>query len=105
MKDNNANLRTIVTLREMFNCDVGYSGHEPSVSPSIIAATLGANSIERHITLDRTMYGSDQAASLELRGMIELINRIKNTKPVIGDGKKRIIHRERTISKKLRYWE
>ena len=70
-------LRTL--LKKKFECDVGYSGHEPSVSPSIIAATLGANSIERHITLDRSMYGSDQSASLEISGMNSLtisINKI-----------------------------
>ena len=99
------NLKCIQTLKERYNYPVGYSGHESNVSPSFIAYLMGAVAIERHITLDRTMYGSDQAASLELRGMKELINRIKNTKPVIGDGKKRIIDRESIISKKLRYWE
>ena len=61
------NLFCIKTLRERYDCDVGYSGHEVSPMPSLVAAALGAVAIERHITLDRAMYGSDQAASLELR--------------------------------------
>ena len=99
------NLRCINTLKERYKCKVGYSGHESNVSPSFIAYLMGAVAIERHITLDRTMYGSDQSASLELRGMKELVNRIRNTKPVIGDGKKIISSREKVIAKKLRYWE
>ena len=66
---------------------------------------MGAVAIERHITLDRTMYGSDQSASLEMRGMTELVNRIRMTSSVIGDGEKKIVERENAISKKLRYWE
>ena len=99
------NLKCINILKERYNCKVGYSGHESNVSPSFIAYLMGAVAIERHITLDRTMYGSDQSASLELRGMKELVNRIRNTKPVIGDGKKIISSREKVIAKKLRYWE
>ena len=63
------NLKTIPELRETFNCDVGYSGHEPGIAISIAASALGITSLERHITLDRSMYGSDQAASLEPRGL------------------------------------
>jgi N-acetylneuraminate synthase len=63
------NLHLIKKLKEKYECKVGYSGHEPSVSPSIVAVCLGASSIERHITLDRSMYGSDQAASLEKKGL------------------------------------
>ncbi len=99
------NLRCINTLKERYKCKVGYSGHESNVSPSFIAFLMGAVAIERHITLDRTMYGSDQAASLEFRGMVELVNRIRNTKAVLGDGKKLIADRENAVAKKLRYWE
>ena len=99
------NLKCINNLKERYKCKVGYSGHESNVSPSFIAYLMGAVAIERHITLDRTMYGSDQSASLELRGMRELVNRIKNTKPVIGNGEKLISKREKVIAKKLRYWE
>ena len=74
MKIENANLQRIISLREKFKCDVGYSGHENALSVSYAAAMMGITSLERHITLDRTMYGSDQAASLEFRGMQELIS-------------------------------
>ncbi len=99
------NLKCINTLRKKYRCRVGYSGHESNVSPSFMAYLIGAVAIERHITLDRTMYGSDQSASLEKRGMQELVNRIKNAGVVFGDGIKKIIERENSISKKLRYWE
>lgn len=99
------NLKCIKTLKEKYNCKVGYSGHESNVSPSFIAYLMGAVAIERHITLDRSMYGSDQSASLELNGMRELVNRIKNVQPVIGDGIKKIINRENEVAIKLRYWE
>ena len=64
MKSSDANLKTIITLKEKFKCKVGYSGHETGLTVSLAAAALGATSLERHITLDRAMYGSDQAASL-----------------------------------------
>ena len=69
MKVEDANLSTIDELKKTYQCDVGYSGHEPSVSPSFFAYMLGATSIERHITLDRSMWGTDQAASLSPDGM------------------------------------
>ena len=98
------NLKCINTLRERYNYPVGYSGHEASVSPSVIAATLGASAIERHITLDRAMYGSDQAASLQPEGFRQL-NRILRTVPsILGDGEKRILKEEELIASKLRYW-
>ena len=103
MKDNDANLRTIVTLREMFNCDVGYSGHETGLAISYAAAAIGISSLERHITLDRAMYGSDQAASLEPKGMIDLIAGIKKTLLAIGEDKLgHITEEEKIIAKKLR---
>ena len=71
MKDENANLKMINTLRSKFNCNVGYSGHESGLAESYAAAALGITSLERHITLDRSMYGSDQSASLEPSGFTE----------------------------------
>ena len=103
MRDSDANLSCIKLLKEKFNCDVGYSGHENSlIGVSIIAAALGATSIERHITLDRTMYGSDQAASIEARNLKNLGDTLRNVKSIIGDGKKKITDQEQVIRKKLR---
>ena len=98
------NLAAIHTLRERYGLPVGYSGHEPSVSPSIMAAMMGAMAIERHITLDRAMYGSDQAASLELPGLLTLMGSIRKIPECIGDGVKRVLPAEEAIAKKLRYW-
>ena len=99
------NLINIVKLKEKYNCKVGYSGHEASVAPSIFAAGLGADCIERHITLDRAMYGSDQAASLEARGLETLISIIRKLPNVIGKERKKILDIEIEVAKKLRYWE
>ncbi len=82
------NLKMILTLKEKFKCDVGYSGHEKTVSPSIFAYFLGANYIERHITLDRSMWGTDQAASLSSDGMINLAKILKKSSITLGNGKK-----------------
>ena len=102
MKDSDANLKTIITLKNKFNCDVGYSGHETGLAVSYAAAALGATSIERHITLDRSMYGSDQAASLAAPGLKKLVPEIKKIQIALGDGVKRIIEDEIPIAKKLR---
>lgn len=99
------NLNIINRLKKKYNCNVGYSGHEPSVVPSIVAATFGISSLERHITLDRSMYGSDQAASLEKSGLIQLISAIKKIPIVIGSSDKKIFAEEVKVAKKLRYWE
>ena len=77
MKNEDANLITIQQLRKEYNCNVGYSGHENGVAISVSAIMLGITSLERHITLDRTMYGSDQSASLEFKGMSEMMSLIK----------------------------
>ena len=98
------NLNCITTLKEKFNLPVGYSGHETGVSPSVMAVVLGSVVIERHITLDRAMYGSDQAASLEPQGMRNLCSTIRKVKICLGDGVKRIIPGELQVAKKLRYW-
>ena len=103
MSDSDANLSCIKLLKEKFNCDVGYSGHENSlIGVSIIAVALGATSVERHITLDRAMYGSDQAASIEAKKLKILGDMIRNVKSIIGDGKKKITDKEQVIRKKLR---
>ena len=103
MKDDEANLKCIQTLKDEFGCNVGYSGHESSgYLISVCAGVLGATSIERHITLDRTMYGSDQAASLEPKGLERLVRDARNIETVLGDGKKRIWESELPAMKKLR---
>ena len=102
--EENLNLKCLTTLKEKFNLPVGYSGHEPSVSPSLIAACLGATAIERHITQDRSSYGSDQAASLEEVGLKNLVDMVRKIPLVLGDGVKTITEQEKIIAKKLRYW-
>lgn len=98
-----ANLRVIPMLREKFKCDVGYSGHETGAYLVCVAAVvLGATSIERHITLDRTMYGSDQAASLEPPGLFRMVKDLRALDSILGDGKKRIWDSELPAQKKLR---
>ena len=103
MKNEEANLNCIKTLKEKFDCNVGYSGHEASASSiSVPAALLGATSIERHITLDRTMYGSDHAASLEPRGLYLLVRDIHMLDVILGDGVKRVWPSELIKKKRLR---
>ena len=103
MKLDEANLKVIETLQKKFKCKVGYSGHETAgYLVSVTAVLLGATSIERHITLDRTMYGSDQAASLESPGLIRLVSDIRLLDQILGDGKKRIWDSELPAMKKLR---
>jgi N-acetylneuraminate synthase len=102
--ENKLNLRMIQTLKKKFKCDVGYSGHETSVSPSFFAYMLGATSIERHITLDRSMWGTDQAASLSPAGMRMLCNSFKKIKYILGDGVKKFPIEEKKMLKKFKYW-
>ena len=102
--DKDLNLLCIKTLKERYNCDVGYSGHETSPMPSIVAAALGAVAIERHITLNRAMYGSDQAASLEIRGLQILVANVKSIPKYLGDGVKRVSQEEQSLAAKLRYF-
>ena len=99
------NLLGIIDLRERFNCPVGYSGHEASVSPSLIAATIGASAIERHITLERAMYGSDQAASLEGPGLRQLVSQVRKIPIAMGVKEKQITDGEKVAAQKMRYWE
>lgn len=96
------NLNCIKTLKERFSCPVGYSGHERGIAPSILAVGLGACSVERHITLDRTNWGSDQAASLETPGLFHMVRDIRQVPTLLSDGKKVVYEREIPIRKKLR---
>ena len=102
MKDEDANLNMINTLRDKFNCNVGYSGHEVGLAVSYAAAALGISSLERHITLDRAMYGSDQSASVEPSGLRQLVGAVRKIELAMGDGEKKIIDAEVPIAKKLR---
>ena len=101
MKDEDANLRMIQVLKDRYSCKVGYSGHENGRAVSVAAAALGITSLERHLTLDRTMYGSDQAASLEQHGFKLLVNYVRIVEKAMGDGKKRILDLELETKKKL----
>jgi len=102
MADEDANLRCINTLRERYKCNVGYSGHEVGLAVSYAAAALGISSLERHITLDRAMYGSDQAASIEPGGFKRLIDTARIIEKALGDGKIQMIEKEVPIAQKLR---
>tara|TARA_R110000824_G_scaffold326043_2_gene512932 strand:+ start:2736 stop:3617 length:882 start_codon:yes stop_codon:yes gene_type:complete len=101
-----SNLSTMSTLRERYHVNVGYSGHERGIQISIAAAALGATSIERHITVDRSMYGSDQAASLGLTGLNKLVRDIRTISRALGDGVKKIYESEMPAREKLStpYW-
>lgn len=102
MDDEDANLSAIGTLRNRYNCKVGYSGHEVGLAVSYAAAALGITSLERHITINRAMYGSDQAASLEPGGLRQLVGAIRKIEKAMGDGKLGIKPKEVPIAKKLR---
>ena len=96
------NLRMIQTLREMFTCPIGYSGHEVGLVPSAVAVALGACLVERHITLDRAMWGSDQSASVEPQGIERLVKYIRVTEQALGDGVKHVYESEKSSLSKLR---
>ena len=98
------NLQMIKTLRKKYKCKVGYSGHEPSVSPSFFAYMLGATSVERHITLDRSMWGTDQAASLSPDGMKMFGSIFNKIEKIFGDGIKRLPEEEKVMLQKFKYW-
>lgn len=102
MDDEDANLNRINTLRDRYKCNVGYSGHESGLSVSYAAAAMGITSLERHITLDRAMYGSDQAASLEPNGLRLLVGGVRKIEKAMGDGIIKIHEKEVPIAKKLR---
>ena len=102
MDDEDANLGRIKTLRERFGCNVGYSGHEVGLAVSYAAAALGVTSLERHITLDRAMYGSDQAASVEIAGFRMLVGAVRKIEKAMGDGSLEMNPKEAPIAQKLR---
>ena len=97
------NLKTILSLKEKYKCNVGYSGHENGVAVSLGATMMGITSLERHVTLDRSMYGSDQSASLEFSGMKSLIDSIRKIQLSYGENKLGFVNEdEKKIAKKLR---
>ncbi len=103
MKTEDANLVTIMALKQEFNCKVGYSGHEPGLAISFGAAALGISSLERHITLDRSMYGSDQSASIEKNGLVQLVGTVRKIESALGKPKLgHITEDEKIIAEKLR---
>jgi N-acetylneuraminate synthase len=102
MKPEDANLNVINTLRKNFGCNVGYSGHESGIAVSNVACGMNISSLERHITLDRSMYGSDQAASLEEQGLKLVVGTARISEKIFGDGIKKISNEEKEIAKKLR---
>jgi len=103
MKDEDANLLCIPMLRDRFKCDVGYSGHESSLIKVCVAAVaLGATSLERHITLDRAMYGSDQAASIETHALPNFVESVRAVTKILGSGMKNLNPQEMTAREKLR---
>lgn len=96
------NLNMIRTLRNQYPVPIGYSGHETGLQTTVAAVVLGANLVERHITLDRAMWGSDQAASVEPHGFMRLVRDIRTVEIALGDGQKRVYDSELPIMKKLR---
>ncbi|MGB2807857.1 MAG: N-acetylneuraminate synthase family protein [Sedimentisphaerales bacterium] len=102
MQDEDANLSCIKVLRDRYQCDIGYSGHEVGLAVSYAAAAVGITSLERHITLDRAMYGSDQAASVEPAGFRQLVGAVRKIEKAMGNGKRVVNIKEIPIAKKLR---
>lgn len=96
------NLKMITSLEERYHCLVGYSGHEKDLEPTVVAASLGAKVLERHVTLDHDMWGTDQAASLSVTAMSMLQGRLKEILLILGDGEKRITEKEQKVREKLR---
>ena len=102
MKTEDANLLTIPALKKTFDCDVGYSGHENGVTVSLAALMFNISSLERHITLDRTMWGTDQLCSVEPQGLIKMVKGVRELESALGDGVKVLTESEKVIRKKLR---
>ena len=108
MRDEDANLNVIKTLRDKYNCDIGYSGHEVGLAVSYGAAALGIKALERHITLDRAMYGSDQSSSVEPAGFRMLVGAVRKIENAMGDGQLGYIEKEFSVAENLRQhlsWE
>lgn len=102
MAEEDANLSLISVLHTRYGCKVGYSGHERDIFPSVLSVAAGAASIERHITLDQTMYGSDQKASIEPEQLRTLVREIRRAEAVVGSGEKRLSAAEQAVRAKLR---
>lgn len=98
------NIKMVAVLKNRYKCPVGYSGHELGISPSTLAVALGAVAVERHITLDRGMYGSDQSISLERHGLELLVRDTREVKQIVGLGEKIAISEEEKVAYKLRYF-
>jgi len=104
-EDGECNLLVMDELRKRYGCEVGYSGHERDILPSILAVALGAVAIERHITLDKSMYGSDQSASLDRDDLMHLIESVQRVSIILGDRNKGMSEKEREVARKLRYFQ
>ena len=102
--NNKLNLRHITTLRTRYNCPIGNSGHESTMLPSVLAVMMGAVAIERHFTLNRASWGTDQAASLEQRGLATLINYINQIPHILGNGERVVTEQEKVNARKLRFF-
>lgn len=102
--DEECNISLIPVLKSRYNCPVGYSGHETGPLPSVLAVAMGAVALERHITLDRAMYGSDQAASLGKRGLEIMVRDARKVQSILGTGEKVVLDAEKAVEKKLRYF-
>jgi len=104
-KDEDCNINMVTTLKNKYNCPVGYSGHEVGITPSLLAVAAGAQALERHITLDKNMYGSDQSASIEAHDLNTLVRESRTITNTMGTGQKVFLQHEIPIAKKLRYFE
>ena len=104
-KDEDCNINLIQTLKRKYNVPVGYSGHETGILPSLLAVAMGAVAIERHITLDKTMYGSDQSASIEPNEISLLVSQARQITNTLGHGQKEFLQHEVPVAQKLRYFE
>lgn len=104
-EDDECNLLVMKELRQRYECEVGYSGHERGILPTVLAVALGASVIERHITLDKKMYGSDQSASIDETDLQQLMQQVRAVPGILGTGMKTISEKEKGIAKKLRYFE
>ena len=103
MKVEDANLNCIPMLRERYGVNIGYSGHETClVTVCLVAVALGATSLERHITLDRSMYGSDQSASIETKKLKDFVTAVKSAPSILGNGEKKLLDTEKPAREKLR---
>jgi len=104
-KDEDCNINLVKNLQIQYNIPVGYSGHEAGILPSLLAVAVGATALERHITLDKTMYGSDQSASIECEALQTLIRESRQVTNTLGTGQKEFLQHEIPIAEKLRYFE